>query len=95
LYAFCAVSKCNKAILAHDKFQKIIAWMAHGRSWKILDMHKFETQVLPLFFEHSKISSFVRQANGWGFRRITKGTSNRDSYYHEVSVAFMICMSRQ
>jgi len=35
-----------------------------------------------LFFEHAKFSSFVRQANGWGFRRLTQG-KDRNSYYHE------------
>jgi hypothetical protein len=80
----------NTAILAHEKFHNIIAWLPHGRSWKIMDARKFETQLLPLFFEHSSMSSFIRQANGWGFRRVAKGGSNRDSYYHEVSAAFVI-----
>ena len=41
-----------------------------------------------LFFEHAKFSSFVRQANGWGFRRITQG-KDRNSYYHEQ---FLRCL---
>jgi hypothetical protein len=71
------------AILAHEGCAEIIQWMPHGRSWKILNARKFEAKILPSFFDHSKITSFVRQANGWGFRRITKG-ADRDSYYHEV-----------
>lgn len=70
------------SILAHEEYSDIIQWMPHGRSWKILDARKFEANILPVFFDHSKITSFVRQANGWGFRRITKG-ADRDSYYHE------------
>lgn len=70
------------SILAHEDFSDIISWMPHGRSWKIHNLPSFEQSVLPKFFEHSRITSFIRQANGWGFRRITKGP-NRDSYYHE------------
>ena len=34
-------------------------------------------------FQHSKFSSFMRQANGWGFRRITHGR-DRNTYYHDM-----------
>lgn len=42
---------------------------------------EFEVRVIPKYFEHTKFSSFVRQANGWGFRRITTGR-DRNAYYH-------------
>jgi len=57
--------------------------MPHGRSWRVLKPREFEIRVIPKFFEHSKFSSFVRQANGWGFRRITQGP-DRNSYYNEL-----------
>ena len=71
------------AILARPDLADIIAWMPHGRSWRVLKPREFEVRVLPTFFEHSKFSSFIRQANGWGFRRITQGR-DRNSYYHEL-----------
>jgi HSF-type DNA-binding len=37
-----------------------------------------------MFFEHSKFSSFIRQANGWGFRRMVKKGPDLNSYYHEI-----------
>lgn len=46
---------------------------AHGRSWRILRPKEFEDKVIPAFFEHTKFSSFIRQANGWGFRRVIQG----------------------
>ena len=37
---------------------------------------------MPMFFNKCTYSSFVRQANGWGFRRITK-EPDRNGYYHQ------------
>jgi hypothetical protein len=62
------------AILSHPELRDIVCWLPHGRSWRVLKPREFEIKVLPKFFEHAKFSSFVRQANGWGFRRLTQGT---------------------
>jgi len=70
------------AILTREDLSDVIAWMLHGRSWRILKPREFEIRVLPAYFDHSKYSSFIRQANGWGFRRITQGR-DRNSYYNE------------
>jgi HSF-type DNA-binding len=70
------------AILGQPDLAEIIDWLPHGRSWRVLKPRDFETKIIPRFFEHSKFSSFIRQANGWGFRRITQGP-DRNSYYHE------------
>ena len=84
-------SSCNKAtfpttlfdILADAELDDVIAWLPHGRSWKILDMPKFAESVLSGYFNQSKYTSFVRQVNGWGFRRVTVGTE-ANTYYHEL-----------
>jgi hypothetical protein len=70
-------------ILSNPDFQDIIGWLPHGRSWRILQQQAFEEKVIPLYFRHGRYSSFARQVNGWGFRRITHG-SDYNSYYHEV-----------
>jgi hypothetical protein len=70
-------------ILSNPAFEDIIAWLPHGRSWRILQQKAFEEKVIPLYFRHGRYSSFARQVNGWGFRRITHG-SDYNSYYHEV-----------
>lgn len=72
------------AILAQKEFHDIIAWMPHGRSWKVLKPNLFESMVMPLFFEYSNYHSFNRLVNAWSFRRISSGP-DRGSYYHEVS----------
>jgi hypothetical protein len=53
-------------ILSNPQFEDIVAWMPHGRSWRILKPDVFEDRVLPLFFCHCRLSSFMRQVNGWG-----------------------------
>jgi HSF-type DNA-binding len=44
---------------------------------------RFEEEVLPLYFKHGRYSSFARQVNGWGFKRVMQG-SDYNSYYHEM-----------
>ena len=71
------------AILSRSDLTEIICWLPHGRAWKVLKPREFEVRVIPTYFEHAKFSSFIRQANGWGFRRITHG-KDRNSYYHPL-----------
>ena len=72
------------AILSRSDLADIISWMPHGRSWKVHKPREFEVKVIPSYFDHAKFSSFIRQANGWGFKRVcTKGV-DRNSHYHEL-----------
>eukprot|EP00957_Ditylum_brightwellii_P100067 7625788-Ditylum_brightwellii.AAC.1 len=70
------------AMLSRKDLLDVVAWLPHGRAWRVLDPKVFATEVVPSYFGHSKFASFVRQANGWGFRRITRG-ADRGAYYHE------------
>jgi hypothetical protein len=72
------------AILSRPDLADIVSWMPHGRSWKVHKPREFEVKVIPTYFEHSKFSSFIRQANGWGFRRMISKGADRNSYYHEL-----------
>jgi hypothetical protein len=72
------------AILSRPDLADIVSWMPHGRSWRVWKPREFEVKVIPTYFEHNKFSSFIRQANGWGFRRITTKGPDRNSYYHEL-----------
>ena len=70
-------------ILSKPDFEDVISWLPHGRSWRVLDQKRFETEVLPLYFRHRNFLSFMRQVNGWGFRR-TYEDFKHNSFYHKV-----------
>ncbi len=57
-------------MLSNPEFSDIVAWLPHGRSWRVLQPKALEETVIPLFFRHTRYSSFARQVNGWGFRRV-------------------------
>ena len=70
-------------IVADPELDHIIKWMPHGRSWRLVDVDKFNEQVLSSYFKQSKYTSFIRQVNGWGFRRVQSGPEI-NTYYHEL-----------
>jgi len=67
------------AVLSDERFQQIIAWLPHGRGWRILKPKLFERFVLAKYFGTIKYASFLRQLQVYGFRQITT-----NSYCHEM-----------
>jgi hypothetical protein len=61
----------------------IISWKAHGRAFKIHKAPELKEKILCKYFNHTKISSFHRQLNLYGFSRITQGC-DKGAYYHEL-----------
>mmetsp|Transcript_12873 Transcript_12873/g.25919 ORF Transcript_12873/g.25919 Transcript_12873/m.25919 type:complete len:538 (+) Transcript_12873:349-1962(+) len=49
---------------------QIASWSSDGLTFIVKNTHLFETTIIPQFFKHSKFSSFVRQLNFYGFRKI-------------------------
>ncbi|GAX21753.1 hypothetical protein FisN_31Lh041 [Fistulifera solaris] len=60
---------------------RVVSWQPHGRCFVVHDAKEFEKN-LPRYFKLTKIASFQRQLNIYGFCRITKGV-DRGAYYHE------------
>ena len=72
-------------MLSDPDAEGVIVWLPHGRAWKLVKADQFERVLLPRYFDHGNISSFMRQVNGWDFRRVVKGVDEQ-SYYHEVRI---------
>lgn len=67
-----------------EGYSDIIAWQPHGRCFIIHDPERLRIEVLPRFFPTlSKLASFQRQLNLYGFVRLTRQGSDRGGYYHE------------
>lgn len=49
---------------------KVASWSDDGETFIVKDTDVFEKAIIPQFFKHSKFSSFVRQLNFYGFRKI-------------------------
>lgn len=48
----------------------IATWAEDGLSFYIIDQARFVDSVIPQYFKHSNFSSFVRQLNFYGFRKV-------------------------
>lgn len=59
----------------------IISWQPHGRCFVVHKPDEF-AKLLPQFFKLSKIASFQRQLNLYGFVRLTANL-DKGGYYHE------------
>jgi len=70
-------------VLHQENTGDIITWMPHGRAFMVIDNEKFVQKILCMVFEMTLLTSFIRQLNIWGFKRITQGR-DAGAYYHEL-----------
>lgn len=77
--------KLHRMLREVEKNQQsdIIGFLGHGRAFAIHDPDRFCKEVMPNYFKQSRLSSFQRQLNLYGFTRITNG-SDAGGYYHEL-----------
>jgi hypothetical protein len=63
--------------------EDVVSFYSHGRAFGIHDPDKFVEDILPKYFKQSKLNSFLRQLNLYGFIRIQSGP-DAGGYYHAL-----------
>uniref|UniRef100_A0A7R9WKV0 HSF-type DNA-binding domain-containing protein n=1 Tax=Pseudictyota dubia TaxID=2749911 RepID=A0A7R9WKV0_9STRA len=88
---YCAASDISFPLKLHhlldrseeDGLGHVASWAPHGRAFLIHQPKEFVDKILPNYFRQSKLTSFQRQLNLYGFQRVTRGPDSK-AYYHEL-----------
>jgi hypothetical protein len=90
------ITKCNEqnfplrlhymlGELEKDGSDHVMSWLPHGRAFIVHDQGALARDLLPRWFQQNKYTSFQRQLNIYGFRRLTSGPEgSRGAYWHPL-----------
>ena len=70
-------------MLSDESLYDIVSWSDDGSAFVIKNVNGFTEQVLPLFFKHSNLASFVRQLNMYDFHKC-RGGRNEQIFKHSL-----------
>mmetsp|Transcript_17355 Transcript_17355/g.41531 ORF Transcript_17355/g.41531 Transcript_17355/m.41531 type:complete len:439 (-) Transcript_17355:256-1572(-) len=74
-------------ILSKDDFRRYISWGSGGRSVRVSDPAGFQSKVLPSYWRHNNLRSFIRQLNMYGFQRSCDDVAHgRLEFFHDYFV---------
>lgn len=68
-------------ILSNNQSTSYIQWCQNGTAFEILDLERFTSEILPVYFKASRYPSFKRKLYRWGFQM--NGEHGRNSFYNE------------
>ena len=69
--------------IERDGLSHVVSWQPHGRCFVVHKPKEFVNYVMPKYFKQTKMASFQRQLNLYGFNRLTGGL-DKGGYYHEL-----------
>ena len=70
-------------LLEEHLHDEIISWAPHGRCFTVHRPTEFVKSIAPKYFQQSKLNSFQRQLNLYGFTRILSSGPDKGGWYHE------------
>ncbi|KAL3807915.1 hypothetical protein ACHAXA_000354 [Cyclostephanos tholiformis] len=74
----------------------IISWQPHGRAFKIHNPTLFAEQIMRNYFpKMTKVASFQRQFNLYGFEKLSRAGPDAGGYYHEAFLRYFPGLSLQ
>ena len=56
--------------ISHITLDSLISWTEGGNSFIIKNQSEFTKSMLPYYYKHSNMASFVRQLNMYGFHKV-------------------------
>mmetsp|Transcript_13515 Transcript_13515/g.29380 ORF Transcript_13515/g.29380 Transcript_13515/m.29380 type:complete len:468 (+) Transcript_13515:117-1520(+) len=75
-----------------DGLANVVSWQPHGRCFVVHKPKEFVNHVMPHYFKQTKMASFQRQLNLYGFNRLTGGL-DKGGYYHEMFLRGKVSLS--
>jgi HSF-type DNA-binding len=69
--------------IAKDGNGDVVSFLPHGRAFAIHKTDRFVSEIMPAYFKQKSLSSFQRQLNLYGFKRVVNGR-DAGAYYHEL-----------
>ncbi|EFA03527.1 heat shock factor protein [Tribolium castaneum] len=70
-------------MISHQEAANVIVWSDSGDSFIIKNQALLITKLLPLYFKHNNMGSFIRQLNMYDFHKICVERSNEMEYKHQ------------
>lgn len=74
-------------IVSDPATDSVVCWSPKGTSFYIVKEHSFQKEVLPKYFKHDNLCSFIRQLNTYGFRKVS-GSKDFNSEHNNTILEF-------